>query len=70
MLIFAWSVNVIGVIVGWFLIYRTEYLYKISWYEKHKVDHSGKRHIIFTMRFSGVFLILMVIVWSLMILAY
>ena len=70
MLFFAWSVNVIAILFGLILIYKTEYIYKNSWYAKHKVDDSGKIYIMSMMRFSGVILIILVIVWSIKILTY
>lgn len=70
MLYIAWSVNVIAFIFGLFLIFKTEYFYNISWYAKHKVDETGKNYVIVMMRFSGVALVIAVIIWSIKLLIY
>ncbi len=68
--VITWIVNLLVVIFGIILITKAEALYKFSWYSRHNVDRTGKNYVILWMKFSGIFLIIVVIIWSILILTY
>lgn len=65
-----WFINFLCIVFGLVLIIKTEFVYNISWYANHNVDKSGKEQMKVMIKFSGWFMIIATVIWSITILRY